>query len=180
MGDLVPREDLPGAVTLNSMSYNLMRSIGPAVGGLTVAVAGAAFAFAVNAVSYIALIRALVRWTPQPTVRTLPRESFGGALSVGLRYIVMSPNLIKVMCRSFMFGLAAVAVLALLPLVTRDLVAGGAFLVGHILGCLGFGGLCGRLKIGRGSGRERGGPYLAQLDGGVFFGKCEQVFVSCC
>ncbi|MBV6272566.1 MFS transporter [Alcaligenaceae bacterium CGII-47] len=145
MGDLVPREDLPGAVTLNSMSYNLMRSIGPAVGGLTVAVAGAAFAFAVNAVSYIALIRALVRWTPQPTVRTLPRESFGGALSVGLRYIVMSPNLIKVMCRSFMFGLAAVAVLALLPLVTRDLVAGGAFSYGIILGCFGLGAIGGAL-----------------------------------
>src|SRR5690606_7867894 len=55
MGDLVPREHLPGAVTLNSMSYNLMRSIGPAVGGLIVAVAGAAFAFALNALSYIAL-----------------------------------------------------------------------------------------------------------------------------
>src|SRR3546814_5767606 len=125
MGDLVPREDLPGAVTLNSMSYNLMRSIGPAVGGLIVAVAGAAFAFAVNAVSYIALIRALARWKPQRAADPLPRESFGSAMSVGLRYIAMSPNLLKVMCRSFIFGLAAVSVLALLPLVTRDLVAGG-------------------------------------------------------
>src|SRR3546814_7636864 len=78
MGDLVPRDDLPGAVTLNSMGYNLMRSVGPAVGGLIVALAGAAFAFAVNALSYIALIRALARWKPQRTVSTLPRESFGG------------------------------------------------------------------------------------------------------
>ncbi|MBP6018054.1 MAG: MFS transporter [Burkholderiaceae bacterium] len=145
MGDLVPREDLPGAVTLNSMSYNLMRSIGPAVGGLIVALAGAAFAFAVNAVSYIALIRALALWKPQRAASTLPRESFGSALSVGLRYIAMSPNLLKVMCRSFIFGFAAVSVLALLPLVTRDLVAGGAFSYGIMLGCFGVGAICGAL-----------------------------------
>lgn len=145
MGDLVPREDLPGAVTLNSMGYNLMRSVGPAVGGLIVALAGAAFAFAVNAVSYIALIRALARWKPQRVPSTLPRESFGNALTVGLRYIAMSPNLLKVMCRSFIFGLAAVSVLALLPLVTRDLVAGGAFSYGVILGCFGVGAICGAL-----------------------------------
>jgi MFS family permease len=149
MGDLVPREDLPAAVTLNSMSYNLMRSIGPAVGGLIVALAGAAFAFAVNAVSYIALIRALMRWKPERAVATLPRESFGSAISVGLRYIAMSPNLLKVMCRSFLFGLAAVAVLALLPLVTRDLVEGGAFSYGVILGCFGAGAICGALLNAR-------------------------------
>ncbi|MGB3288299.1 MAG: MFS transporter [Burkholderiaceae bacterium] len=149
MGDLVPRDDLPGAVTLNSMSYNLMRSIGPAVGGMIVAVAGAAFAFAVNAVSYIALIRALAKWKPQRAAQTLPRESFGGAISVGLRYIAMSPNLLKVMCRSFLFGLAAVSVLALLPLVTRDLVAGGAFSYGVILGCFGGGAICGALLNAR-------------------------------
>src|SRR3546814_15851226 len=96
MGDLVPREDLPGAVTLNSMSYNLMRSIGPAVGGLIVAVAGAAFAFAVNAVSYIALIRALARWKTQRAAHPLPRESFGRAMSVGLRFCAISPTLLQV------------------------------------------------------------------------------------
>lgn len=155
MGDLVPRTDLPGAVTLNSMSYNLMRSIGPAVGGLIVALAGAAFAFAVNAVSYIALIRALVRWKPQRVVSTLPRESFAHSLSGGLRYIALSPNLLKVMCRSFIFGFAAVSVLALLPLVTRDLVAGGAFSYGIILGCFGVGAICGALLNDR--VRERWG-----------------------
>jgi predicted MFS family arabinose efflux permease len=57
----------------------------------------------------------------------------------------MSPNLLKVMCRSFLFGLAAVSVLALLPLVTRDLVAGGAFSYGLILGFFGMGALGGAL-----------------------------------
>lgn len=143
MGDIVPREDLPGAVTLNSVSYNLMRSLGPAVGGLIVALAGAATAFALNAVSYIALIIALIRWKPQRVPSTLPREAFGSAISAGLRYIAMSPNLLKVLFRGFAFGLAAVSVLALLPVVARDLVEGGAFTYGIMLGCFGAGAIIG-------------------------------------
>src|SRR5690606_37872625 len=76
MGDIVPRQDLPGAVTLNSMGFNMMRSVGPAVGGLIVALAGAGAAFAVNAVSYGPLIAALWRWKPVRPPRQLPRESF--------------------------------------------------------------------------------------------------------
>src|SRR3546814_19109712 len=53
------------------------------------------------------------------------------------------------MCRSFIFGLAAVSVLALLPLVTRDLVAGGAISYGVILGCFGAGAICGALLNAR-------------------------------
>lgn len=150
MGDLVPREDLPAAVTLNSMSYNLMRSVGPALGGLIVALAGAAAAFALNAVSYIPLIVALKRWQPK-TVRasTLPREDLGRAIWAGLRYVSMSPNLLKVMFRALLFGLSAVSVLALLPLVTRDLVEGGAFSYGVILGFFGGGAIAGALLNSR-------------------------------
>ncbi len=149
MGDIVPREDLPGAVTLNSMSYNLMRSVGPAVGGLIVATAGAAFAFALNAVSYIALILALARWEPQREPRSLPHEAFGSAIWAGLRYIAMSPNLLKVMFRGFIFGLAAVSILALLPLVARDLVKGSALTYGTMLGCFGAGAIGGALLNAR-------------------------------
>jgi MFS family permease len=64
VGDLVPRHDLPAAVALNSVGFNLTRSVGPAIGGAIVAAAGAAAAFAVNAVSYFALIFVLSRWRP--------------------------------------------------------------------------------------------------------------------
>ena len=149
MGDLVPRDDLPGAVTLNSVGFNLMRSIGPAVGGLIVAVAGAASAFALNALSYVALIVALARWKPQRPPSTLPREAFGSAISAGLRYIAMSPNLLKVMFRAFLFGLSAVGILALLPLVARDLVQGGALTYGILLGSFGAGAIGGALLNAR-------------------------------
>lgn len=149
MGDLVPREDLPGAVTLNSMSYNLMRSIGPAIGGLIVGLAGAAFAFALNAISYIPLVRSLYQWQPPKIPRTLPREDFGSALLAGVRYVSMSPNLLKVMLRAGAFGFAAISVLALLPLVARDLVGGDAFTFGLLLGCFGAGAIIGALLNSR-------------------------------
>ena len=66
VGDMVPRAELPGAVALNSMGFNIARSVGPAIGGAIVAAAGAAAAFAVNAVSYVALIAVLARWRPPP------------------------------------------------------------------------------------------------------------------
>jgi len=149
MGDLVPREDLPGAVTLNSMGFNLMRSVGPAFGGMIVALAGAAFAFALNALSYVALVRALFRWKPPRVPRTLPRERFGSAMVAGIRYVAMSPNLLKVMGRCAIFGFSAIPTLALLPLVARDLVAGGAFTYGILLGCFGVGAIIGAILNNR-------------------------------
>ncbi|WP_169196488.1 MFS transporter [Devosia sp. MC1541] len=149
MGDVVPREDLPGAVTLNSMGFNLMRSVGPAVGGLIVATAGAAAAFALNAVSYIALIFALWRWKPVRVKSHLPREKFGSAMYAGIRYVSLSPHLTTVLFRGFLFGLAAVVILALLPSVANDYVGGGAFVYGTLLGCFGFGAIGGAFLNGR-------------------------------
>ncbi len=149
MGDIVPRADLPAAVTLNSMGFNLMRSVGPAVGGLIVATAGVATAFLVNAVSYVALIGALWRWKPLYPPRNLPRESFVSAMSAGLRYVSMSPNLLTVMLRACLFGVTAISSLALLPLVARELVAGGALTYGGLLGAFGVGAIIGGVINGR-------------------------------
>lgn len=145
MRDLVPREDLPAAVTLNSMSFNLMRSIGPALGGVIVAAAGAAAAFAINAVSYLAVIFALFRWNHRPERRDLPAERLHSAIWAGLRYVALSPNLMRVMARASIFGLSAVVLLALLPVVTRDTLQGGATTYGLLLGAFGLGAIGGAL-----------------------------------
>ncbi|MGV8834382.1 MAG: MFS transporter [Devosia sp.] len=149
MGDIVPRSDLPGAVTLNAMGFNMMRSIGPAVGGLIVALAGAAAAFALNAVTYVPLITALLRWQPERTPNTLPREQFGSAILAGIRYVSLSPNLTTVLFRSFLFGLSAIVVLALLPSVAEEYVGGGALVYGTLLGCFGLGAIGGAFINGR-------------------------------
>ena len=149
VGDIVPREDLPAAVALNSVGFNLTRSVGPAVGGVIVAAAGAAAAFAVNSLSYLALIVVLRRWRPTIPPSPLPRETLGSAMGAGLRYVAMSPNIGKVVLRSLLFGLTSVAVLALLPLVARHLVQGGPLVYGILLGAFGIGAIGGAFLAGR-------------------------------
>ncbi|SFE86705.1 Predicted arabinose efflux permease, MFS family [Sulfitobacter brevis] len=149
MGDIVSREELPSAVSLNSMGFNLMRSIGPAAGGAIVALAGAAAAFAVNALSYVAIILALLRWQSPALDTHLPREPMGSAFSAGLRYVAMSPNLMRVILRGFWFGLSAIALLALLPVVVRETLNATAFVYGVMLGCFGLGAVLGALGNAR-------------------------------
>ncbi|WP_026613632.1 MFS transporter [Ensifer aridi] len=149
VGDMVPRDDLPAAVALNSMGFNITRSVGPAIGGAIVAAAGAAAAFAANALSYFAILFALFRWRPSVPESRLPRETLGRAVSAGLRYVAMSPNIGKVLLRGFAFGVSASAILALLPLVARDLVGGGPLTYGIMLGAFGLGAIGGALLSAR-------------------------------
>lgn len=143
VGDMVPRADLPAAVALNSVGFNLTRSVGPAIGGAIVASAGAAAAFAVNAASYLGLVFVLLRWRPAVPVSALPREDFGRAMGAGLRYVAMSPSILKVILRSFLFGASTISVMALLPLVARHLVTGGPLTYGVLLGVFGIGAIGG-------------------------------------
>ncbi len=141
LGDIVTKPDLSPAVTLNTMGFNMMRSVGPAAGGILVALAGAAAAFLANALSYLPLALATWAWRPAPPARRLPRESLLDALSAGFRYLAMSPALMRVMLRGALFGLGGSAVHALMPLVARDLLGGDARTLGFLLGAFGVGAL---------------------------------------
>ncbi|MFZ1661739.1 MAG: MFS transporter, partial [Paracoccaceae bacterium] len=144
VGDIVGRGDLSAAVSLNSMGFNLMRSVGPAIGGLIVAAFGAAAAFGVNALTYLPLVGALYRWQPIGlSERRLPREPLWAALGAGLRYVALSPNIMRVVARAALFGLAASSVLALLPVVAKDLLQGTALTYGLLLGGFGMGAIIG-------------------------------------
>jgi MFS family permease len=149
VGDMVPRQDVPAAVTLNSVAFNIARSVGPAIGGVIVAAAGAFAAFAINAVSYIPLIVVLARWRSPKVERLLPRETLWIAMGAGLRYVAMSPNIRVVILRSFAFGFGGIAVLALLPLIARDLVHGGPLTFGILLGAFGVGAVGGAFLSAR-------------------------------
>ena len=141
VGDIVPREDISAAVTLNSVGFNLMRSVGPATGGAIVAAFGGAAAFVVNAFSYIPLLGALFFWKPDYVNNGLPRERLVAAMSDGLRYVLMSPHLLNIMTRAFMFGLGAISVLALLPIIAHEKLDGGALIYGTLLGSFGVGAI---------------------------------------
>jgi MFS family permease len=149
VGDMVPRVALPGAVALNSMGFNVARSLGPAIGGAIVAAAGAAAAFVVNAVSYIGLITVLARWKPDLPERLLARETLGHAMLAGLRYVAMSPDIRTVLARALLFGTGASAVPAMMPLIARDVIAGNSLTYGVLLGAFGIGAVGGGLLVRR-------------------------------
>ncbi len=146
VGDMVPRTQLAGAVSLNGMGFNMARSVGPAIGGIIVASAGAASAFALNAVSKIGLVSVLARWRPPPDPRVLPRETLGVAVAAGLRYVWMSPAIRTVLVRGAVFGFGSSAVSALMPVVARDLIGGGPLTYGLLSGAFGVGAIGGGIS----------------------------------
>lgn len=136
--ELVPREDLVGAVALNGIGFNLARALGPALGGFAIAAAGPEAAFALNAVAFLLLIVALVAWRRAPTYRsTLPQEHLVGAMRAGLRYVAASPAMQSAILRACAFFLPAAAVWGLLPLLVRGQLGLGPEAFGLMLGVMG-------------------------------------------
>jgi MFS family permease len=137
--DILPRALISRAVSLNSTSINLARTAGPALGGLVVAVAGAGAAFAVNAISFVGFLLALLRWKPRKAERTTPRERILPSMLAGLRYVALAPNVRNATIRGGMSGLCASAVFSLLPVVARHDMHGDAVVFGLLLGAFGAG-----------------------------------------
>jgi predicted MFS family arabinose efflux permease len=148
VSEQVPSETLPAAVALNGISYNIARSFGPAIGGVVVAAAGAVAAFALNAVLYLPLLVVLFLWNRVHEPSRLPREKLNRAMVSGVRYITNSPPIKIVLLRTFVIGLIGGSLSALMPLVARDLLHGGAQTYGIILGAFGMGAVVGALNIG--------------------------------
>jgi MFS family permease len=147
VSEQVPAETLPSAVALNGISYNIARSFGPAIGGIVVATAGAVAAFAANAVLYIPLLIVLFLWRRTSEPSRLPRERLNRAIVSGVRYIANSPSIRIVLARTLVTGVIGGSVSALMPLVARDLLHGGAQTYGIMLGAFGMGAVIGALNI---------------------------------
>jgi MFS family permease len=148
VSEQVPAETLPAAVALNGISYNIARSFGPAIGGIVVATAGAVAAFGVNAVLYLPLMVVLFLWNRTHEPSRLPRERLNRAIVSGVRYIANSPSIRIVLIRTLVTGIIGGSVSALMPLVARDLLHGGAQTYGIMLGAFGMGAVFGALNIG--------------------------------
>lgn len=140
--ELVPRSELVAAVSLNSAGYNLARAIGPALGGLILAKAGAGVNFLLNALAFLGVLVVLYRWREAPRRSVLPAERFTGAMRAGLRYVAYAPELRAVLVRTGAFIVSGSALWALLPVLV--LKSGrGPSAYGLLLGALGTGALAG-------------------------------------
>jgi len=128
IADQVPRDQIAPAVLVNAVGFNLARSVGPAIGGVIVAAAGA------------------VAWRLPRVVNPLPPEPLVAAIAGGIRYVRLSPHLMAVMVRAVLFTVPISAVPALMPVVARDLLGGGAPTYGVLLGGFGVGAMLGALS----------------------------------
>lgn len=145
---LVPHDDLPAAVAANSVGINISRAIGPALGGVIAAGVGIAAPFWINAFSNLGSIGALWWWrSPAQRSRPLPAERVLGAMRIGIRYARNNPPLRATLVRSVGFFIFASAYWALLPLVARNRIAGGADLYGILLGAIGAGAIGGAFAL---------------------------------
>lgn len=147
--ELVPKEDLPPAVALNSLGINIARAVGPALGGVIVAAAGPGAVFILNGLSVLGVLVVLHRWRREPRSGALPPERFFGALRAGFRYVREAPAMQAVLVRSGAFFLFASATWALLPLVARQELGLGAGGYGVLLGFIGGGAVLGAVALPR-------------------------------
>jgi len=141
--ELVPPDELPAAVTLSSVSYNLARAVGPALAGLIIAVAGPAAVFLLNAIAFLYVVVVLFRWHPAPLKAVLPAERLVGAMRTGVRFVQNSPEMQTVLIRTFFFIFFISGLWALLPVIVRQDLRLGAAGYGLLLGFIGVGAVLG-------------------------------------
>ena len=145
---LVPRPDLPAAVAMNSVGINVSRALGPALGGVITAAFGIAAPFWVNGVSNFGVIGALWRWRTSPHQSSqLPAERFVNALRTGIRHSRNNRHLRATLVRAIGFFLFASCYWALLPLVARKQIGGGATFYGILLGTIGASAVTGEFTL---------------------------------
>ena len=148
--ELVPRDDLMNAITLNSASFNLARVVGPAVAGITLAFFGPAFNFAINAISYLGVLIALRRMDPAAMLRIPPpefRPTIRSSLAEGIRYALRTPTVLWPLVLLGGIGTFGMNFQTLLPLFakyTLDLNADG---FGALFAAMGLGSLIGSLSL---------------------------------
>jgi MFS family permease len=137
--ELVPREQIPAAATLSSVSANVARAIGPAIGGVVVALAGPAAVFGINAISFAGIIVALAGWKRPKQSAPIEREHLGQAIITGLEYVRNGPIFRRILLRAALFVFPASALFALLPVAAAHRWHLGASGYGVALGEIGFG-----------------------------------------
>ncbi|MEY4139758.1 MAG: hypothetical protein RLZZ371_1940, partial [Pseudomonadota bacterium] len=125
MPELVPRTQLPAALALNGVSVNFSRIVGPLVAGVLIASVGSDWVFLINAVLSMAAAVVIYRWRREHKLHPLGRERLSSAIRIGVQYMWQSYHLKGVLVRTAIFFFSATALLALLPLLAKNLKGGG-------------------------------------------------------
>lgn len=146
--ELVEKEELPAALALNGIEFNLARAVGPGLGGFIVASVGVGAAFAFNTLSFFGVIAVIKRWRRPVRESTLPRETFRGATSAAIRYVRYSPGIRRLLLRSAVLIFFTSSFWALLPTAAREL-SKSPIAYGFLLGSFGLGAVLGAMVLQR-------------------------------
>ena len=147
--ELVPHDEMPSAVALNSVAINAARAVGPAIAGVLVAAVGVWLVFVLNALSYVGILAVLLRWRREHHKNTLPAERFLTAIRVGMRFVMHTHALQVVLIRGGAFFVFASATWSLFPLIVRQELGRGPEIYGLLLTCIGIGAVAGAMLLPR-------------------------------
>jgi MFS family permease len=179
--DLVPRGLVASAVALQSVAFNTARAVGPAIGGVIILAFGPEAGFAINALTYSAVIVVLLIVGPQLEARDRETATMGSAIALGIRFARFTPEFRSLLALVSLFALTTAVVQATLPVHT-DHLGGSEAAFGLLLGAMGAGALVGaflRPKILR---RLKGNlvPYTITLFGltGILLGVAPNLAVA--
>ncbi|HEU0107222.1 MAG TPA: MFS transporter [Vicinamibacteria bacterium] len=159
---LVPPRQIPNAVALNSLQFNLSRAIGPAIAGLLLARAGTGACFAVNAISFLAVIVAVIQ-IELPSAPA-PKGTLGESLRAGLRHVAHDPLLSSLTLLGAAGALLAFPLITYLPVIAGDVLKTGVGGFSALLSSFGAGAIAGAVTTAhRGHVPRRGRTMLAAL-----------------
>jgi predicted MFS family arabinose efflux permease len=151
---LVKAEDIPNAIAMNSIQFNLARVIGPTIGGLALTGLGAQWCFGLNALSFIAVIISLyminVGFVPAKST-----ERIMDSMRKGIGFIRARPGMDSLIILAFGMTLLGIPLLTFLPVFARDVLHGGPRAFTQLLSFSGAGSVCGALIVAA-AGKIRG------------------------
>ncbi|MFA7603419.1 MAG: MFS transporter [Novosphingobium sp.] len=141
----VGTRDLPQAISLNTIAFNLARSVGPALGGLLISLWSSSAAFTVNAICVLVMIQVLLCWRPEAAKPV--RKPMLPAIARGLRFCAGSEPIRRILLRGLVLGFGVAGYQALVPAVVRDRLHGSEIDFGLMLGLFGIGSILAALLI---------------------------------
>jgi len=178
------RRDLPNAIALNSSMVNLARLVGPSLAGILIAWVGEGGCFAIDAVSYLAVIATLLMMTFKPRAHPrAARKHLLLELRDGFTYAARSPAIVSVLALLALVSFMGVPYMTLLPMIVTERLAGDARVLGYLTGASGLGALTGALLLASrrsvfGLGRVILAAALAFGAGLILFGMSRSVWLS--
>lgn len=154
VAEMVPDEDVGNAVALNSLLFNAARTVGPAVAGVTIAELGVAPSFLVNAITYVAIITALLmmKRSELRTLKSKVHSTVREGLKEGVSFAVKEPAIASVLIVLLFVGMFGYNFITILPLLVKFVLNGGPEMFGALTAALGIGSMLGALFV---AGRQK-------------------------